>query len=193
MGGKGALDAAIKPVAGRNLAFCGVALTCDAGPGDNLALFGALDCAEPGDVIVAATDSYRGAALLGDLMAGMARNAGVIAVVTDGLARDVAGLEAVGLPVFAAGVSPNSPSRCGPGVVGMPVVIGGLAVESGDIVVADADGVVVVPRRRVGETLDRLRRVRAAESMLEAKVNGGLRMLESVAELLASDRVETIE
>jgi 4-hydroxy-4-methyl-2-oxoglutarate aldolase len=102
-------------------------------------------------------------------------------------------LEAVGLPVFAAGVSPNSPVRNGPGVVGMPIVIGGVAVESGDIVVGDADGVVVVPRKRADEIIARLRHVRAAEAILEAKVKAGLRMLDSVAELLASERVETIE
>lgn len=192
-GGKAALAAEIKSIAGVRPEFCGVAVTCDAGPSDNLALFGALDCAQPGDVLIAATENHRGAAVLGDLLAGMARNAGVVAIVTDGMARDVAGLEAVGLPVFAAGVSPNSPSRCGPGLVGMPIVIGGVTVESGDIVVGDADGVVVVPRRRAAEIIARLRYVRAAEAVAEAKVKAGLRMLESVAELLASDRVENID
>jgi 4-hydroxy-4-methyl-2-oxoglutarate aldolase len=192
-GGKGALVPEIKPIAGTGAEFCGVAIPCDAGPGDNLALFGALALAEPGDVLVVATDAYRGAAVLGDLLAGMARNSGVAAIVTDGLARDVAGLASVGLPVFAAGVSPNSPSRCGPGVVGMPIVIGGVAVEAGDIVVGDADGVVVVPRRRAADIVSRLRRVRAAEALVEAKVKAGLRMLDGVAALLASDRVENIE
>jgi 4-hydroxy-4-methyl-2-oxoglutarate aldolase len=192
-GGKGALDALVKPIAGVKPGFCGVAITCDPGPADNLAVFGALALARPGDVILVATGGHRGAAVLGDLLAGMARNCGVVAIVTDGMARDVAGLAAVGLPIFAAGVSPNSPSRCGPGVVGMPIVIGGVAVESGDIVVGDADGVVVVPRRRAAEIIARLGQVRAAEAALEAEVEAGLRMLDGVAALLASDRVEYLD
>lgn len=192
MGGKGALEARVKPVHGVKPDFSGVALTCDAGPGDNLALFGALDCALPGDVIVAATGNHGDAAVLGDLLAGMAQNRGVAAIVTDGVVRDTAGLAAVGLPVHARGVSPNSPSRCGPGVVGLPIVIAGVAVAPGDIVVGDADGVVVVPGALAAEVAAKLFAIREAEAALEAKVKAGLRMLDGVAALLKSDRVENI-
>ena len=191
MGGGGALDGRIKPLGGA-MGFCGVAVTCDAGPADNLALFGALDVAQAGDVIVCATGFYLAAAVTGDLLAGMAKNCGVAAIVTDGAVRDVAGVLAVGLPVYCAGVTPNSPSRNGPGTVGLPVVIGGVAVDAGDIVVGDGDGVAVIPRAMAAAVVKKLVEVRAAESALEAKVKAGLRIPEFVAVLLASGRVEEI-
>jgi 4-hydroxy-4-methyl-2-oxoglutarate aldolase len=193
MGGAGALDWRVKPLAGATPNFCGVAITCYAGPADNLAIFGALDCAKPGDAIVAATDDHRAAAVVGDLIVGMARNCGIVAIVTDGVVRDAIGIAAVGLPVYCSGVSPNSPARSGPGAVGLPIVIGGVAVDSGDIVVGDGDGVVVVPRLIASEVVAKLSQVRGAEAALEAKVRAGLRMLEVVATLLRSDRIEHVE
>jgi len=112
----------------------GTAVTCHAGPSDNLALFGAVHAARKGDVLVAATDAYVGAAITGDLLLGMARNRGVVGLVTDGLVRDLVGILDVDIPVYCAGLTANSPARNGPGTVGMPVVLGGVKVESGDIV-----------------------------------------------------------
>jgi 4-hydroxy-4-methyl-2-oxoglutarate aldolase len=83
----------------------------------------------------------------------------------------------VGLPTFAMGVTPNSPQRHGPGSVGLPIVCGGVAVGSGDIVVGDRDGVVVVPRARIEETLKRLDRVKAAEAATLERVRAGLKEL----------------
>ena len=104
MGGRGALHHAIKPVSPDAAALVGIAVTCHCGPADNLAVFGALDAAVSGDIIVAATDGFAGTAVIGDLVLGMARNKGLAGFVTDGLVRDVVGIEAVGLPVYCAGV-----------------------------------------------------------------------------------------
>ena len=120
---------------------------------------------------------------------GMARNRGVKGLVTDGLARDVAGILGVGLPVYCGGLSPNSPARNGPGSVGLPVVVGGVAIESGDIVIGDDDGVVVIPRRAANDVLARLSDVRAAESSLEAKVKAGLEIPDFIRSVLVSDRI----
>ena len=190
MGGSGALDWRIKPLDHHRASFCGTAVTCDAGPADNLALFGALQVLEPGDVIMLATGGSMAAAVTGDLAVGMARNAGCAALVTDGAVRDTTGIVDVGLPVFCAGVTPNSPSRNGPGTVGQAIVIGGRSVMSGDIVLGDGDGVVVVPLALAEEVLRKLAEVRAAEALLEAKVKAGLRMPDFAATLLASDRIE---
>ena len=129
--------------------------------------------AEPGDVIMCANEAYTGTAVVGDLTAGMMRNKGIAAFVTDGLARDRAGIVATGLPLFAMGISPNSPAKNGPGQVGAPIVLGGVQVCSGDIVVGDADGVVVVPLAEADAVLARLHAVRAAEETAAAKVKGG--------------------
>jgi 4-hydroxy-4-methyl-2-oxoglutarate aldolase len=189
MNGRGALDYCIKPLAPGSQVTVGVALTCDNGPADNLAVFGALDAAKPGDIVVAATDSFTRTALIGDLLLGMLKNRGVLAFVTDGLVRDLPGLLAVGLPVYCAGLTPNSPVRNGPGTVGLPIVVGGIHVEPGDIVVADQDGVVIVPRGQARQVLEGLSGVRAAEAALEAKVKGGLEVPDFVETLLRSDRV----
>ena len=179
LGGVGALDWRIKPVTGG--ALVGVALTCDCGPNDNLALAAAVAQSEPGDVIVAATGGFTGAAVVGDLLLGIARNRGVVGFVTDGMVRDLVDLEALGLAVFAMGVTPNSPGRRGPGTVGLPIICGGRAIASGDVIVADRDGVVSVPRALIGETLANLERVKAAEAAMLERVRGGLKDVPFVA------------
>ena len=189
MDGRGALDWTIKPCDPDNASFVGVAVTCHAYPADNLALFGAMEIAQPGDVIMCANDSYRLTALVGDLVAGMMKNAGLAALVTDGLARDRVGIVAAGLPLFCAGIVPNSPAKNGPGSVGLPVTIGGVPVSSGDVIVGDADGVVVVPQAILDATVKRLGEVRAAEAKAEAMVKGGAKMTASAAALLKSPRV----
>ena len=192
LGGRGALDGRIKPIGAAD-SFCGVAMPCDAGPADNLAAFGALAVAEPGDVIVCASDGFERTAVTGDLLLGMMKNRGVAAFVTDGFARDIAGIRAVGLPCFAAGVTPNSPAKNGPGSVGLPIVVGGIAVGPGDIVVGDADGVVVVPLARVAETIARLVAVKAAEAALDAKVKAGLGVPDYIKALVEGDQVRHID
>jgi 4-hydroxy-4-methyl-2-oxoglutarate aldolase len=192
MDGSGALDWHIKPLGEATPGFCGIAITCDAGPADNLAVFGALEAAKPGDVIIAATGGHLMAAVIGDLIVGMARNCGVAAIVTEGTVRDVTGILAVGLPVYCAGVSPNSPARNGPGTVGLPIVVGGVSVESGDILVGDRDGVVVIPRQMGAKVVAKLVEVRAAEAALEAKIKVGLRIPDFVTALLKSNRIDEI-
>jgi 4-hydroxy-4-methyl-2-oxoglutarate aldolase len=172
LGGAGALDYRIKPWVGGSV--LGVALTCDCGPNDNLALISAVARSQPGDVIVAATGGCVSAAVTGDLLLGVAKNRGVAGFVTDGCVRDLADLEALGLPVFAIGLTPNSPGRRGPGTVGLPIVCGGVAVAAGDLVIGDRDGIVIVPRGRLAETAARLARVREAEAALAARVRAGL-------------------
>ena len=116
-----------------------------------------------------------GCAVTGDLLLGMARNCGAVAFVTDGCVRDVPGIRGVGLPCFALGVTPNTPAREGPGTIGFPIVTGGIAVATGDIVIGDQDGVVVVPFDRIDHVIERLEKIRAAEAELDAKVKAGLR------------------
>lgn len=192
MGGRGALDYRIKPLMPATSVLVGVAVTCHCGPADNLALFGALAVARAGDILVAATDGFTATSVTGDLVLGMAKNRGVKGVVTDGLARDLAGILAVGLPIYCAGVTPNSPARNGPGTVGQPVIVGGIAVSSGDIVIGDSDGVIIVPRGEIAGVLKKLADVRAAEAALEAKVKAGLEVPDFVEAILKSDRVVEI-
>jgi 4-hydroxy-4-methyl-2-oxoglutarate aldolase len=192
MGGRGCLPHEIRALFPDKADMVGVAVTCHAGPADNLALFGAIEVAERGDILVAATDRFRGTAVIGDLLLGMARNKGVAGFVTDGLVRDIPGLQAVGLPVFCAGVTANSPARNGPGHVGTPVVIGDVVVNAGDILVGDSDGVVVVPRESADRVIDALAGIRTAEQALEAKVRDGLTVPDFIRDVL-SNRTDYID
>jgi 4-hydroxy-4-methyl-2-oxoglutarate aldolase len=187
-GGAGAILGPM-PLPGLPVGFAGPAITVDAGPADVLAPLAAMRQAKPGDVMVLATGGHMGCAAMGDMLAGMARNAGIIAVITDGPMRDLAGLQEVGLPLFAMGLNPNSPFGSGPGKVGFPVHIGGQRVASGDIIVADSDGAVVVDQTRLSATADALDHVRALESGLEAQVKDGLAVVPQIEELIAAGRV----
>jgi 4-hydroxy-4-methyl-2-oxoglutarate aldolase len=189
MNGRGALDYRIKPIVPMKEVMIGVAMTCDCGPADNLALFGALAVAEPGDVLIAATDSFTETSVTGDLLLGMAKNRGLKGIVTDGVARDVPGCLAVGLPLYCIGINPNSPVRNGPGTVGHPIVVGGVAVMPGDIVIGDGDGIVIVPRADVEAVLKRLEDVKRAEATMDAKVKAGLEVPDFIKAILDSDRV----
>jgi 4-hydroxy-4-methyl-2-oxoglutarate aldolase len=192
MNGRGALAPSIKPIPGTPATLCGVAMTCDCGPDDNLALFGAVAYGARGDVLLCATNSFTGSAVTGDLLLGMAKNRGLAGFVTDGMVRDTPGIIAVGLPCYAAGVTPNSPVRNGPGRVGLPIVVGGVAADAGDIVIADMDGAVIVPRLRVPEVIARLVRVRAAEAAMEAKLRAGLQVPPFIQELIDAGRFNEV-
>jgi 4-hydroxy-4-methyl-2-oxoglutarate aldolase len=189
MGGRGGLDYRIKPLAPQNTPLVGVAMTCHCGPADNLALFGAMATAEPGDILVAATDAFTGTSVTGDLLLGMAKNRGILGLVTDGLVRDLAGVLGVGLPVYCAGITPNSPARNGPGTIGHAVTMGGMTIAPGDIVIGDNDGIVIIPLAQAETVLGKLKDVKAAEAALEAKVKGGLKVPDFVQSILDSDRV----
>lgn len=191
--GRGALDHRIKPIDRNRAAFVGVALTCETGPSDNLAIMAALAVAKPGDVIVAAADAFDHTAVVGDNVCLMGRNAGLAAIVIDGMARDEDGIVGAGLPCFSRGITPNSCVRSGPGRVGFPIVAGGAAVASGDVLVGDRDGVVVIPRDKLDFVVTRLDEIRAAEQKVQAKIATGLTQLESIAALMASDRVVYVD
>lgn len=192
LGGRGAMHLSVKPIAG-SAAFCGVAVPCDAGAADNLALLASLTVVEPGDVVVCKTDAFMDAAVTGDLLLGMLKNKGAVGFVTDGAVRDLPGIRDVGLPCYAAGVTPNSPAKNGPGTVGLPIVLAGIQVGPGDIVVGDEDGVVVVPHAQIPATIERLAAVKAAEADLLAKVQGGLTVPDGIRAMADSGKFTIVE
>lgn len=189
MEGRGAVDWRIKPLDPSNARFVGPALTAHSYPADFFGVAGAAMEAEPGDVIMCTNEGYTGTAVIGDLAAGVMRNKGIAAFVTDGLARDRAGIIAAGLPLFAMGISPNSPASNGPGQVGAPVVLGGVQVCSGDIVVGDADGVVVIPLGQAEAVLTRFLSVRKAEMSADALVKTGITSFDSWHEIHRNARI----
>jgi regulator of RNase E activity RraA len=187
-GRRGALPHWIRPLT-KAKRFVGTALTVRTRPVDNLAPYAALKFAQPGDVLVVATDGSETASVLGDILLGMARNAGIVAAVTDGLVRDIEGIDRVGIPTFAKALSPNSPFKDGPGEVGLPVTIGGVVIHPGDLIVGDIDGVVVVPRADVATTAAELKAIAAKEERMESVVAGGAKYPDWLDPILSSSRV----
>lgn len=191
-GRRGALDYRVRPLT-RAQKFCGVALPVWSRARDNLAPYAAIQFARPGDVMVIATDAYEEASVVGDILVGMAKNQGVAAFVTDGMVRDIDGLNAVGIPVFARGLSPNSPSKDGPGTIGLPITLAGAAVEAGDVLVGDQDGVVVVKREAVESVVAALAEIRAKEEKMEKLVAEGAKLPPGLEKIIAEKGIRHVD
>lgn len=193
MDGRGALDHAIKAIDPEKATFVGTAITCETGPNDNLAILGAIALAQPGDVVVAASEGFAQSAVVGDNVAWWAKNQGIAGLVIDGMARDLVGLLPVGLPIFSRGITPNSCVRSGPGRVGCPVVVGGVSVASGDVVLGDRDGVVVIPQADLGRIIPRIAQILKMEDETQKKIRGGFSNLGGIEDLLKSSRVRYVD
>jgi len=194
--GVNALDAAIGPIGdGRDIdcTMAGPALTADNRPGDVLATAAALKYITPGDIVVGAVSGYQGCAAVGDRICGMAKNGGAAGIIVDGPMRDYAGIIDVGLPAFCTGLTPASPVVSGPGKVGTPVDIGGMRIETGDMIVADRDGVVVVPFDTIDHIIARLAKVTEMENALDQEVRDGLAVPEALLAAFGDDDIEIIE
>lgn len=140
----GAMDSGIRPV-WPSPRIIGPAVTVWCHSGDNLMLHKALSLARPGDIVVMNTQGNTGNSGFGELLATSAVRLGVRGVIVDGTVRDAEALEALRLPVYARGLCPNGCNKDGAGEVGAIIACGGVAVRPGDIIVADRDGVTVVP------------------------------------------------
>src|SRR5215467_7534258 len=125
--------------------LCGPALTCACAPEDNLAMHAALYQAAPGAVLVCDGAGTTRSALFGELMATDAVNQELAGLVVQGPVRDIADIDELGFPVWCTGTAPGRADKAAVVSVGLPVVVGGVLVASGDQVIADRDGVVVVP------------------------------------------------
>jgi 4-hydroxy-4-methyl-2-oxoglutarate aldolase len=132
----------------------GPALTVEVRPGDNLMIHAALAIARPGDVIIVDGKGDQTCALIGEIMVSQAIALGVAGMVLDAAVRDVEALRAKGFPVFSFGFNPCGPTKRVSGRVNYPISVGGITVSPGDLVVGDADGVVVIERERVAETIE---------------------------------------
>ncbi|MCC6197874.1 MAG: RraA family protein [Burkholderiales bacterium] len=190
--GRGGLDHRIQPLEPR-YAFAGPAVTTWCGAADNLGALAALEIAQAGDVIVIACDGFDGVGVVGDRYAGMARNKGLAGIVVDGLVRDRPGICAAAVPCYARGANASSALSLGPGEVGLPIAIGGVVIESGDMLVADGEGVIVVPQRSIARVLATLVEVKRAEEALNREVGEGICGFGWVAELMRTERTRYVD
>jgi RraA family protein len=151
-GRRGALNGRIQALRPR-MKVAGPALTVEVRPGDNLMIHAAMSLARPGDVLVIDGKGDLSSALMGAIMINACRKLGIAGVVIDGAVRDTLEIDEMDYPVFAAGANPNGPTKNVPGRIGHPVSIGGVTVHSGDFVLGDADGVVVVERDKLASLI----------------------------------------
>lgn len=172
-GRRGTMHARIRALNPR-MKVCGPAFTVEVRPGDNLMFHVALAVARPGDVIVVDGKADATCALFGDLMVTQASAAGLGGFVVDAASRDTAALANGDFPVFATGTNPCGPTKGLPGRLGIPVSVGGVAVEPGDLVVGDVDGVVVIPRGEVEAVLAAAEAKLAAEQQRLNEIAAGL-------------------
>jgi 4-hydroxy-4-methyl-2-oxoglutarate aldolase len=171
LGRTGYLGPAIRP-AWPGSRTGGTAVTALCWPGDNLMIHAAVEQCRPGDLLVVTTTSASCDGAFGELLATSLQHRGVRGLVTTGGVRDVAELRAMGFPVFTAAVSAQGTVKATAGAVNVPVAIGGQLITPGDAVLADDDGVQVVPRGQVGRALaaarTRAANERAARTAFEA-------------------------
>lgn len=187
--GLAVVDPAIRAMV-PDVSFAGPAFTLLAYD-DHLPVLVALREAEPGSVLVVATNSLK-KAVSGELFATEAARRGLAAIVIDGYCRDLRGLRRIGLPVHARGTTPMSGTTRDPGTFGREVLLGRVRVSPGDLVVGDDDGVVVGTRERFEAAIDAAEEIERAEKALVAGMAEGraLHDLTNVDEHVAALRRE---
>lgn len=171
-GRRGALHGRITALRPR-MKLAGPALTVDVRPGDNLMIHAAMALAKPGDVLVIDGKGDQTAALMGTIMMNACRQLGIAGVVIDGAVRDSLEIDEMDFPVFSVGTNPNGPTKQVSGRIGHPVTVGGVTVHSGDFVIGDADGVVVVEREKIESLLPLAAKKVADEESRIAQIKQG--------------------
>ena len=176
-GKNGYIDCAIKPI-DKGVRICGPAFTVQCAPGDNLMLHKALECAQPGDVLVAEVGSAYDYGYFGNLMATSALARGVGGLCIDGCIRDSAEIIAGGFPIFARGFCIRGTAKATIGVINYPTVFGGQTIFPGDLIVGDDDGLVVVRLEECADVLEKARERVAKEIEKEAVLKTGVSSVE---------------
>lgn len=154
------------PVAGR-------AFTVKSQPGDNLVIHQAAEFVRPGDFLIIDAGGDLDRAVIGELWCGYVKSKGAVGVAVDGAARDQEAVARLGMPVFARAITHLGPYKTGSGEIRGPVAVGGTVVHTGDYVVGDSDGVVVVPRERAAQVLAMANARQATEARMLADITAG--------------------
>jgi len=166
------MDAGIRP-AFDGIDTAGTAVTVKAAPADNLIIHKAITVAEPGDILVIDCDGYTDTGHVGELMCTSCQANGLAGLVIDGAYRDSREIAAMEFPVYGRGTNPQGPLKQDPGSINVTISCGGVSVDPGDIVVADDDGLAVIPGDGASRVLERAHDKLAAEDDTRERVQAG--------------------
>lgn len=191
MNRRACMHARIRPM--NSSPLLGTAITVKTSPGDNLMLYAAIEMARPGDVIVLDAQAELSNAITGELMMSWAQTKGLAGVIVDGAVRDAEALGEMSMPVYAAGVTPNGPFKNGPGEVNVPISCGGLVVKPGDIIVGDADGIIVIDPGEAREVLDKARATVDKEIGIRSAIRDNAWDVSWVSQMLKEKGCEIVE
>lgn len=172
LGKRGAMNHDVRP-AWPGAKVLGRALTIRSAPGDNLMLHVALSIARPGDVLVATVDGFLEAGIWGEIATVAAQVRGVRGLVTDGAVRDTEMIAKMNFPIFSRGLSIKGTTKRQKGELNRPIVLAGAVVNPGDLIVGDADGVVVVPAADVDAAIAKANEIREREAGIMDRLRRG--------------------
>lgn len=162
----------LRPVWQGGLAY-GSAVTVLGRPGDNWMIHVAVELCQPGDVLVVAMSSDNSDGMFGELLATSLQARGVRGLIIDAGCRDVAALKELNFPVWSKVISAQGTVKASLGAVNVPIVVAGVAVNPGDVIVADDDGVVVVPRKDAGLVAQKCDERLAKEAAVRKRLAAG--------------------
>ena len=171
----------------------GVALTVKARPGDNLMIHKALNLAGVGDIIVVSNEGDRSQSLVGEIIVTYAQFKGLAGLVFDGPIRDSDAISKMRIPVYGTGTTPGGPYKEGPGEVNVPIACGGIQIEPGDIILGDADGVIVIPRRDAKAILEIASKFSVTDATKVIAAGNGTADRSWVDKVLAAKNCEIID
>lgn len=189
------LGARLRPIREGQPKIAGPAVTAFCWPGDNLMMHRALYLAQPGDVLVVVCQAELSGAQWGDLATRYALQKGLVGVVVQGCVRDVDQVRALGFPVWSTHIWPIHPDKCGHGFVNAPVVCEGVEVRPGDLIVADGDAVICIPRDDADQVVTAaLAKMRKEDEAAEkVRAGGAVWELSGAAAIYAGMQVQEID